>query len=412
VNEWVERYCDQYIRLLQDLVRIPSVNHPPSGDEARVQAFYADVLRSIGLATDIFDFSEMPEFLNHPGRLADHDMANRPDVVGILKGTGGGRSLMVLAHADTVKTGDVGLWSNGDPFSGHQTNGVIYGRGVGDDKSGMAAAAIVAKILKENSVQLRGDLIVGSVSDEEEAGSNGTIGLIGKGYRADGCLYLDGTGMNLCRSNLGGGLCTITITVPGPVFSAARLLDYFDQLRGVLAQFKKERTQKMMSHPLYATDEFGANSTINITDVQMGVQDNRQGRFMVVFYLLPGEDAAEFKQRLETLLGEAGGPGAWQTCWISRCLEASEVPAGHPFVGCLAQSFQAATGRPGKITGMWMCDMGMVNKFGGFPCLAFGVQRWNTEGMVHQPDEYVEISELKKYLKTVLLCAMEWCGYS
>jgi acetylornithine deacetylase/succinyl-diaminopimelate desuccinylase-like protein len=61
--------------------------------------------------------------------------------------------------------------------------------------------------------------------------------------------------------------------------------------------------------------------------------------------------------------------------------------------------------------GTRMSDMGFVNQYGGFPCLIFGATRWGQAGMAHQPDEYVEIRRVMECLKTVVFCAMEWCGY-
>ena len=55
VFEAVEQHKDEAIRLLQRLVRIPSVNHPPTGDEKAVQEFYFHHLKSMGLEAEIVE---------------------------------------------------------------------------------------------------------------------------------------------------------------------------------------------------------------------------------------------------------------------------------------------------------------------------------------------------------------------
>lgn len=143
VERAAESMKDEAVLFLQKLVRIPSVNHPPTGDEKAVQEFYADRLRSIGMKVDVFEADDVPGFAQHPARLADHDMRNRPNILGYLPGTGGGRSLLLFAHADVEAPGDPQAWTGGDPFSGEVRGGRIYGRGAADDKAGMMTAAHV-----------------------------------------------------------------------------------------------------------------------------------------------------------------------------------------------------------------------------------------------------------------------------
>ncbi|TFC92802.1 M20/M25/M40 family metallo-hydrolase [Cryobacterium sp. TMT3-29-2] len=64
----------------------------------------------------------------------------RPTIVGIRRGTGGGRSLILNGHLDTV--GVVGY--AGDPFSGELRDGRVLGRGAFDMKGGVAAILVAA----------------------------------------------------------------------------------------------------------------------------------------------------------------------------------------------------------------------------------------------------------------------------
>src|SRR5690606_35463088 len=89
---------------------------------------------------------------------------NRVNVGGILHGKGGGRSLMLNAHMDTV-----GVKGMADPFAATIREGRLYGRGSQDMKGSLAAMLAVVKALNDSKISLAGDLILTAVADEEYA---------------------------------------------------------------------------------------------------------------------------------------------------------------------------------------------------------------------------------------------------
>ncbi|KAJ5994423.1 hypothetical protein N7451_010147 [Penicillium sp. IBT 35674x] len=123
-------------------------------------------------------------------------VAGRPSVVGVLRGSGGGKSLMFNGHVDTVSNASYEQGVN--PLSGAMgmKNGepAIFGRGCLDMKGGLAAAlAAVAAIKARGPDQMpRGDILVAAVSDEEDA-SQGTQDLIAAGWRADAAVVPEPT---------------------------------------------------------------------------------------------------------------------------------------------------------------------------------------------------------------------------
>ena len=91
---------------------------------------------------------------------------NRPNVVGIWKGSGrGGKSLILNGHIDTVTVEPKEEWTH-DPFGAEIEDGKMYGRGVSDMKSGIVAAMIALECLIELDIDLRGDVILESVVNE------------------------------------------------------------------------------------------------------------------------------------------------------------------------------------------------------------------------------------------------------
>src|ERR1041385_9022472 len=113
---FVEQRHARLIEITQDLVRIPSENIPPKGAESGCQQYVARFLRANGLEPDVYELSEAPGLVEHPLYMPGRDYTARPNVGARLKGIGGGRSLVLSGHIDTVPRG-AQQWTR-DPFGG------------------------------------------------------------------------------------------------------------------------------------------------------------------------------------------------------------------------------------------------------------------------------------------------------
>src|SRR3954447_3586392 len=155
-------------QLLAQLVAIDSVNPevvPGGAGEGQIARFVAAWLERAGLEVTLQEIA--------PGR---------PNVVGVRRGSGGGRSLVLNAHMDTV--GVAGMQAPHEP---RIEAGRLYGRGAYDMKAGLATAMSAAASLDG----LSGDLIVAAVCDEE-AGALGTRGFVTQ-WTADGAIVTEPT---------------------------------------------------------------------------------------------------------------------------------------------------------------------------------------------------------------------------
>ena len=173
---------DYTLATLARLVQINSINptlSPGAPGEAEIAAFIAGSLRDCGLTAEILE----PE----PGRAS---------VLGRLTGTGGGRSLMLNAHCDTVDVSGMA-----EPFSGAIREGKLYGRGSYDMKGSLAACMAAAKALKDSGAALRGDVLVAAVADEEY-GSLGTSDMITH-VKVDGAIVTEPTALEVCLAHKG-----------------------------------------------------------------------------------------------------------------------------------------------------------------------------------------------------------------
>ncbi len=173
---------DRLVEQLADLVRIDSTNPelvPDGAGEAEIADYVAEAMDELGLEIDVW--RPVPE---------------RPNVVGVLPGTGAGRSLMLNAHTDTV-----GVEGMDDPFSPRINDGRMYGRGTQDMKASLAAQLAAVRALQEADVELAGDVIVAAVIDEEHK-SRGTAAVVER-YDADGAVVTEPTDLDLALAHKG-----------------------------------------------------------------------------------------------------------------------------------------------------------------------------------------------------------------
>ena len=166
--------------LLRQLVAINSINPDlvvGGAGETEIARFVAAWLDRAGLEV-----------------VLDEPRSGRPNVVGIVHGSGGGRSLMLNAHMDTV-----GVAGMEHPFEPAIVGNRLYGRGAYDMKSGLAAIMIAAA--NAQKLSLRGDVILTAVADEEFA-SLGTSSVL-RHWQADAAIVTEPTELDLCVAHKG-----------------------------------------------------------------------------------------------------------------------------------------------------------------------------------------------------------------
>jgi acetylornithine deacetylase/succinyl-diaminopimelate desuccinylase-like protein len=140
------------LELLQTLVRFDTTN--PPGDEKEIIHYLQTILENAGLKTTL---------------LAKTD--NRPNLITRLKGRGDAPPLLLQAHVDVVTTANQ-QWTH-PPFAAEIHDGMVWGRGTLDDKSGVAMMVAALLRAKAENTSLPGDVILVILADEE---ANGTYG--------------------------------------------------------------------------------------------------------------------------------------------------------------------------------------------------------------------------------------------
>jgi acetylornithine deacetylase len=412
IAEAVGTLRPEIVAALQELVRTPS----QTGREGPAQDAVARLMRAHDLDVDIWE-PEVTQLEPHAESVTlGRDFAGRPNVVGTCRGAGGGRSLILNGHIDTVEVGDPAAWSR-DPLGGDISHGRIYGRGACDMKGGIVANLFALRALRLAGLHPAGDVFVQSTISEEDGGA-GALAAVLRGYIADGALISEPT--NLAIVTAQGGALMFRLEVHGLSAHACvrdegvSAVEKFAYLHQGLLEFETHRSAEI-THPLYARMRIKA--PINVGIVRGGswassvpeslIAEGRAG-------LVPGEELATFKSELAAEVARLANADPWlrahppEVTWLNGQFAPAGVPIDSPLVNALCQAWQmtnASTPRIEAVT--YGADMRHFVITGGVPCVMFGA---GDVRLAHAPDESIPIDELLAAITTTAVFIANWCG--
>lgn len=188
---------DEVVQLLQELIRIDTVN--PPGNETPAAELLRDYLGENGVACELY--ARVPE---------------RANLVARIPGRGDGPRFLLLGHTDTVLA-DPAEWRR-DPWSGDLVDGEIWGRGALDMKGQTAASAVAIASLAREGFRPTGDLIFAAVADEEGGAGFGLEWLCEAHPEAVRCQYAinEGAGERLALGGRAFWLCSTAEKMSSP----------------------------------------------------------------------------------------------------------------------------------------------------------------------------------------------------
>jgi len=412
IADALDQRWDEQVSFIQRLVRIPSV----TGHEGEAQHAVAAKMAELGLAVDLWepDPAELAPYALHVGKFTS--LADRPNVVGIARGKGGGRSLILNAHIDTVDPGDPSRWRH-DPFSGTIVGGRVFGRGACDMKAGLATNLFALAAVRDAGVPLAGDVIVQSVIAEEDGGA-GTLAAILRGYTADAAIITEPT--NLAVIPAQGGSLVFRLRIQGKSAHACvrnegvSAIEKFFVIYQALLAFEARRNATI-AHPLYAS--IANKIPINIGIVHAGTWPSSVPESLIAegrAGLVPGEDLDGFRQEFAAVVRAAASEDPWLhdhppiVEWFSGQFAPAEIPGDSPLVTLLQHAHSQATGQPVRIdAATYGADMRHFLLFGNTPCLMYGA---GDVRLAHYTDESIALEDIRTATLTIALAIAEWCG--
>lgn len=372
--------------LLAELVAIDSVNpdlDPRGGGEAAIARYVADWLAGRGLDVSTLEFA--------PGRTS---------VVGVARGRGGGRSLLLNAHLDTVGVGDMA-----DAHRPRVEAGRLRGRGAYDMKAGLASIMLAGAAAVEAG--LAGDVIVTAVADEE-FGSRGCEQLL-EHWRADAAIVTEPTGLELCLAHK--GFVWTRFVVAGRAAHGSRPdlgIDAVLDAVPLLAALRK-RAQSLATggreHLLLG------RGSLHVGTIHGGQEPSSYPAECVLEVerrTVPGETLRTVEAEVDELLAalRAALPRLSVTAATTMARAPFETAPDAPLARALQRHAQERLGRPIRHVGEgpWM-DSGLISA-AGIPTAVFGPGG----GGAHSAEEWVELADVSACADVLLAVAREHCG--
>ncbi|MBI2461853.1 MAG: ArgE/DapE family deacylase [Candidatus Rokubacteria bacterium] len=410
VLEHVDSMRNEIIGFLQKLVAFPSV----TGDEGAIQEFIADRLRAMGLDVDVWE-PDHEELKRHPGYVpVEKGYSGRPNVVGALRGTGGGRSLLFNGHVDVIPV-QPEAWSV-NPWGGEILQGRLYGRGASDMKSGVAAMTMAVKAVMDLGIKLRGDVLLEYTVDEEITG-HGTLACILRGYRADAGISCETSGLCVQPASIGRIWFEILVKgKPAGIQHRWEGVNAIEKGYGIVEAVSRLEQIRVaeLHHPLYPN---------NMSALPCMVGAFHAGQYASAFpdtcllkgsiATLPGESSQEVKRGFVEHIMSYCKTDPWlkdhppEIKFVGYFAEPSEIPADHPIVRLVADKFSHVTGSEAVLTGReGAADTRFLSTFGQTPTVIFGP---GPTLQMHATDEWVPVDDVVTAVKVLALTTLEWC---
>ncbi|WP_051317306.1 peptidase [Ectobacillus panaciterrae] len=412
IQGYINESKNQSIKLLQRLVQEDSI----SGNESRAQAIIMEKLREMGLELDVWEPSK-EEMQEHPYFISARSNFNgSPNVVGILKGTSGGKSMILNGHIDVVPEGDLKQWTQ-QPYGATVKDGKLYGRGATDMKGGNVALILAIEAIKNSGIALKGDVYFQSVI-EEESGGAGTLAAILRGYQADGVIIPEPTNMKFFIKQQGS--MWFRLKVKGKVahggtryegVSAIEKSMLVIQEVGKLEKLRNDR----VNDPLY--DGVPIPIPINIGTIHGGTWPSSVSDLVVLegrFGVAPSEKLEAAKEEFEKWLRDLKMKDEWfaehpvEVEWFGARWVPGSIEADHALVQTLEQNYLEITKqKPVMEAAPWGTDGGLFTQVSQIPMIVFGPGETK---VAHYPDEYIDLEQMFLAAEIIACTLLDWCG--
>jgi acetylornithine deacetylase len=372
--------------LLSQLVGINSVNPdlvPGAPGELEIARFIADWLQVRGFEVHTLEPA--------PGR---------PAVVGVARGSGGGRSLMFNGHIDTVALQPF----DGDPLEPRVQNGRLYGRGSYDMKAGIAAMLVAAARVK--NAGLRGDVLVACVCDEEVA-SLGSFELV-KHFMADAAIVTEPTNHGLYIAHK--GFVWATITTHGVAAHGSRFNEGVDAIAkmGQVLVALEALDQKFRLNPTHALLGHGSLHAGTVQGGQGYSSYPATCTLTVERRTVPGETPhiveTELRHLLESIREQ--DPSVRFTLEMGLSREPFSVEPDHAFVRLVQKHANLELQSPPQLEGVGFWADTAALSSAGIPCLMFGA----LGAGAHAAEEWVDLESLELTTRVYESIAREFCA--
>ena len=337
------------VELLTRLVAIDSVNPDlvaGGAGEREIAAFVASWARENGLEAEILE-----------------ETAGRPSVLVRARGTGGGRTLLLCGHLDTVNVDGMD-----EPHTPRVEGDHLHGRGAYDTKAGLAAALVACRDAARES--LAGDVVVAAVADEEHASIGVQEAL--RAVQADAAIVTEPTELAVAVAHKGFVWAEIDVTGRSAHGSRPHLgVDAIVKTGPILVALAElDARLADREHPLLG------RGSIHAAVIDGGVELSSYPARCVLGLerrTLPGETAADVEAELDALLDvcRAADPELQAERRTLLVREPFEIDASHELVELVREAAEPDSGPP-EVGGVsYWADSALIAA-AGIPTVLYG----------------------------------------
>ena len=370
--------------LLARLVAIDSVN--PSlvaggAGETEIAAFIVAWARDAGLEADVLE-----------------ETAGRPRVIVRARGAGGGRTLLLCGHIDTVNVEGMAA-----PHEPRVDGDRLCGRGAYDMKAGVAAALVAAR--EAMRLGLAGDVVVAAVADEEHASIGVQEAL--RSVRADAAIVTEPTELEIAVAHKGFVWSEVEVTGRAAHGSRPHLgVDAIVKMGPVLTEIAAlDRALAGHEHPLLG------RGSVHASVIRGGVELSSYPAECVLGIerrTLPGQTVADVERELAALLDRCRAADqdlrADHRTLLVR--DPFEVDRESELVGVVRGAAADVLPAMPPIGGAsYWADSSYIAA-AGIPTVLFGP----SGGGAHAVDEWVSLSDTEVVARTLTRAAARLCA--
>ncbi len=367
--------------LISDLVAINSVNPdlvPGAAGEGEIADYIAAWGRDAGLEVHVQEAAP-----------------KRPNVILIARGRsavsargGGGKSLMLNAHTDTVGVSDMDA-----PFQPLIRDGRLYGRGAYDMKSGLAACMLAVKAAQ--GMALSGDVMLSAVVDEEY-GSIGTEALVAQWERwqCDAALIAEPTELDISIAHR--GFVWVDIETVGIAAHGSRPhlgVDAIAKMGKVLVALDAH-DRAMRANPTHALLGSGSLHASLISGGEEISMYPAHCQLRVERRTIPGETLESVEAETQVILDDIAATDPDFNARLQATFARSpyHIEPTHPLVQQLKRIAEARLGRAVSLIGSsWWMDSALFGE-AGIPAVVLGP----AGAGAHAIEEWVDLASVER----------------
>jgi putative selenium metabolism hydrolase len=392
IEKWVNENREDCIRFFQDTLAIPS----PSYEEKAVAEFLVEKMKEFGYSNAFVDSTY--------------------DALGVMEGSGGGRSFLLNGHIDHVPVGDMP-----EPYSGKIMDGakfgdhgeVVYGRAACDMKGAVAAMILAGKALKEIGIRLKGDYKVAAVAQEEVGGAGTKSSINDSNLLADVVLIGEATNMQLALGHRGS--MKFDVLVHGRACHASapeRGINALYKGMKMIDRVKDELAPSLPCHPTYGKASLTVTQ-ITVSPPAFNVVPE-ECRFVIDCRNHPGFSAQDLYDRLNVIIDDlAAGDPEFRAKVLTDPNETKRIfggfytnPGEYPVVGEAIDAITVAYAKPD--VGIWtFATDGRIYAHLGIPVIGFGP---GEEEYAHTQKDHLRVQDYLDTIKVYAYLATRICG--